>query len=263
VSTRPRIVPDPSADAVDVVDFSVALWRVVDAATGLPEATARIVELVRLRTGSDAVALSSRGEGGALARLASCGALLDEPGDGHADVARDPLAHPLADGGVLAIDDTRDDATWPEWSAGAARRGIRSARFVGLASQHGRPVVLELYAAYAHAFDGARAVHVVDAARQAGCALRQVERVADLELDRHDRELVGRASGLLMERYHLGADQALEYLVRSSERAGLDLHDLARELVAAQDRSAAHIRTGLAGPPERAASPERGVARER
>ena len=263
MSTRPRIVPDPPAEGMDAAGFTAALWRAVDAAPGLAEATDRIVELVRLRTGSDAVGLSRRDDAGELARLAACGVPLDEPGGAHADVGNDPLAHPLADGGVLAIDETRDDATWPDWSAAAARWGIRSARFVGLASLHGRPVVLELYAAHPHAFDGARAADVVDAARQAGWALRQVERVADLVRDVHDRALVGQASGLLMERYHLDADRALEYLVRSSERAHLDLHDLARELVAAQNRSAAHTRTAFPGRPQRSGSPEREVAGDR
>ena len=229
VSARPRIVPDPPGGGFEAGDFSTALWRAVDEALSLSEATAQIVELMRLRTGSDAVGLSTRSRRGELVRLAACGRLLDERGGPHPEVGHDPLAHPLADGGVLAIDETRDDATWPDWSAGAARRGIRSARFVGLASLDGRPVVLELYAGHAHAFDGARAAPVVDAARQAGWALRQVERVADLERDVHDRALVGQASGLLMERYHLGADQALEYLVRSSERATSPDREVAHE----------------------------------
>jgi hypothetical protein len=254
MSTRPRIVPDPPAGGLEAGDFSAALWRAVDDAPSLPEATARVVELVRLRTGGDAAGLCTRDERGELVRLAARGHLLDEPSGPHADVAHDPLAHPLADGGVLAIDETRGDATWPDWSAGAARRGIRSARFVGLASLHARPVVLELYAAHAHAFDGPCAALVVDAACQAGCALRQVERVADLERDGRHRALVGQASGLLMERYHLSADQAMDYLTRTSERAHLDLHDLARELVAAQDRAAAHTRTPFPGRPERPGS---------
>ena len=263
MSNRPRIVPDLPGGGSGTDDFSAALWRAVDDAPSLREAAARVVELVRAHTGSDAVALGVRGDRGDVVRLAACGPLLDEPGGPQAVVGRDPLTHPLADGGVLAIDETRDDMTWPDWSASALHRGIRSARIVALTSLHARPVVLELYAAHAHAFAGARAAaRVVDAARQAGCALRQVERVADLERDGDDRALVARASGLLMERYHLGADQAMEYLVRSSERAHLDLRDLAGELVAAQNRAAASTRTPFTGPPGRAGNDEREVGRE-
>lgn len=258
MSSRPRIVPDPpdgGADGCpDGADFSAGLWRAVDEAPALPAAATRVAELLRVRTGSDAVGLSIRGERGGLERLAACGSLLDEPVDARVDVAHDPLASPLADGGVLAIDDTAEDATWPDWSVDAASRGIRSARFVGLASLHDRPVVLGLYAGRPHAFAGERAAVVVDAACQAGHALRQVERLADLERDGDERALVGQAAGLLMERYHLAADQALGYLVRSAERAHLDLQDLARELVAAQNRAAAHTRTPL---PERPQGPGR------
>ena len=73
---------------------------------------------------------------------------------------------------------------------------------------------------------------------------------ADLEQEARTRELVGRATGILMERYHLSAERSQGYLVRSSTRAELEVSDLAREIVAAQDRAATRIRASSedAGP---------------
>lgn len=259
MTTRPRIVADPP----ETRDFATELWRILGGQPTLASAAGRVVELVERLTGADAAALGVRDLAGASVRLAGHGRLMDASALG-TDPAHDPRAHPLADGGVLAITDTRTDATWPEWSAAAHRHGVGCAHLVGLPPLRDRPAVLELYAARPHAFDGVGtgaddgpgAGVLLDAARQAGLALRQVDRLARLEQAGHARALVGQASGLLMERYHLGADQATAYLVRSAERAGLDVHALARELVAAQDRAAAHTRASFSSPP----SPERGDA---
>ena len=241
MTPRPHLTaagaPEPRAE-----DRLAALWEELAGADGVPAAADLVVELLCTVAHADGAGLLLRDDHGSSTRLAARGQLLDDPGP-EAGSTHAPWAHPLADGGVLGIDDTHGDATWPGWSAAAVRRGVRSAWFVGLPALHGRPITLELYARRPHAFDAAAAQLITEAARSAGAVLCQVARVADLEQEARTREMVGRATGILMERYHLSAERSQGYLVRSSGRAQLEVSDLAREIVAAQDRSAARIRT--------------------
>lgn len=250
MSSRPHLVPPSSSGATsgaNGLDVLAALWEVVEGARSAPDAAPGILAIVCARTGADAAGLSGRDEHGQVVRYAVRGALLDAQPTPSCAATRDPVAHPLADGGMLRIDDCRGDETWPDWSAAAVRRGIRSACFLGLPPLRGQGVTLELYARRPHVFAGAASSLVVLTARHAGLVLRQVDRIAELEEAAETRALVGQASGLLMERYHLTAEQSMSYLVRSCERAGLPLREMARELVAAQDRSARRTRSPFPG----------------
>jgi hypothetical protein len=243
VTSKPNLAAagsDRQEPSPDPADRLAAHWEALLEAATVAVAADGVVQLLRTVAQADAVGLLVRDDQGRSTRLAACGSVMDSLGS-PGDDRHDPVAHPLADGGVLAIDDTHGNATWPAWSARAARRGVRSARFIGMPGLHGSPTTLELYARRPHAFD-AEAAHLVTTARHAGLALRRTARVVDLEQDAQTQALVGQASGILMERYHLTADQSMNYLVRSSERARLALRELAWELVAAQDRAAARTR---------------------
>ena len=239
--TSTQAAPTPMS-AAETLDRVAWLWQALADAESVSGTAARVVELVRALTGADACGLLVRDYQGQTSRLAERGPAPEGAG---LLGAHDPAGPPPRRRRRAGHRRHPADATWPDWSAVAAGRGVRSARFVGLASLHPRPVVLELYAATARLrrpgpHGRGRG------APQAGVRCARCERVAGLERDRDDRALVGQASGLLMERYHLGADQALALPVRSSARASLDLRDLARELVAAQDRAAAR-RTSFPG----------------
>ncbi len=253
MSTRPQVGAGSSAGETGDPDLMGGSWEVVETAGSLGEAAARLVELACFRAGADAARLSTRDEGGEVVPLATRGALLDETRDGPGVGESDPSSQALADGGVLTIPDTHADASWPIWSRGAAARGIGSAHFLGLPHLAGAAVTLELYAHRTHAFDGPAAALVAGLAHHAGIALRHAARFLELEQAAATRALVAQASGILMERYHLGADQSMSYLARSSERARLPLPELAGELVAAQDRAADRTRRPFTGPDDRTA----------
>ena len=170
-----RIVAGPAGrTAVDVDDFSAALWR-ARRRRGRRRAAARVVELVPAPHGRRRRAAGPRRQGQQRAARGAR-ALVDAARPGRRG-AHDAVAHPLADGGVLAIDDTHGDATWPGWSAAAVRRGVRSARFVGLAGAArppGHPRAVR--PATRTRSTAAAARLVVDAARQRGmpaCARSQ------------------------------------------------------------------------------------------
>ena len=58
-----------------------------------------------------------------------------------------------------------------------------------------------------------------------------VDRIRQLEEALETRTVIGRAQGILMERYEIGADAAFEALKRISSQTNLPVREVARSLV--------------------------------
>lgn len=204
-------------DRAGVRDHEVALTRIVhaavatvpgahtagltptDEARGLDEGTAPVVGKL------DALQ-RELGEGPALAALA------DVPADGVA------TAEDLAGG---------DRERWPEFAEHALEAGYRSMLSVRLQVE-GRPrAALNLYATRAAAFDAQarRAAGLFGVT--AGMLLMAAEHAAHLERALASRDLIGRAKGVLMERFGLDEDAAFARLVDASQHTNLKLVDVA------------------------------------
>ncbi|MCW2867540.1 MAG: uncharacterized protein JWR20_1728, partial [Marmoricola sp.] len=65
------------------------------------------------------------------------------------------------------------------------------------------------------------------------------------------RQLIGQATGILMERLQLGPDEAFAYLLRISSTRNVKVRDLARRVVAGEDLDGAarRSRNGRTAPP--------------
>lgn len=57
------------------------------------------------------------------------------------------------------------------------------------------------------------------------------ERVRELEAALETRAVVGRAQGIIMERYEMGADEAMSVLRRIADRTGNQVSEIAAHLV--------------------------------
>lgn len=140
---------------------------------------------------------------------------------------------PLGSGGVVAVPDTRNDLTWPSWSAAAATLGVRSVRLYGLPEIDGRAATLELYSHVEDTTSGpdelARDLAGVE---HIGLALRMVARIAHLEEGMRTREVIGQAQGIVMERHGLTAEESMAFLRRASQQSQVKVRDLAVELTA-------------------------------
>ena len=89
-----------------------------------------------------------------------------------------PCLHAMRDGHMVRIDDTTDQAGWPEFEAQAASQGIRSCLALPL-NADGKPVgALNLYAREAAAFGPAQAQRAEDFAANASGALTLAMRLA-------------------------------------------------------------------------------------
>lgn len=133
---------------------------------------------------------------------------------------------------VVQVDDIRTDPRWPAY-------GPRVAKELGIGSQiafqfRAEPHVrggVNLYAREPHA--------LTDETRQTGFLFANLVAVA-LGWSRQDetmtqaignRDVIGKAIGIVMERYRLDPDRAFSFLVRTSQTGNIKLREVAAGIV--------------------------------
>ncbi|MFJ3668057.1 GAF and ANTAR domain-containing protein [Streptomyces sp. NPDC090106] len=128
---------------------------------------------------------------------------------------------------VVRVDDSRTDTGGRTLSV----LGLRSALALRLRADRSRLTVLTAYSRRPHAFDE-RATRVgrlftahVSIAFDSATVREQLTQAM------HTRDLIGQATGILMERMDMDAAEAFESLVKASQRENVKLRDLARRVV--------------------------------
>ncbi|MFE5395819.1 ANTAR domain-containing protein [Streptomyces sp. NPDC056568] len=118
-----------------------------------------------------------------------------------------------------------------------SRLGLRSALSLRLRADRRRLTVLTAYARKPHAFDE-------DATRLGRLFTAHVSLALDASTVREQlteamrtRDLIGQATGILMERLDIDAAGAFDSLVKASQRENVKLRDLARRIVDANTGS--------------------------
>lgn len=111
--------------------------------------------------------------------------------------------------------------------------GLRSVLSLRLRADRRRLTVLTAYSGKPRAFDetAARLGRLFTA--HVSLALNAVTVQEQLTEAMHTRDLIGQATGVLMERLDIDAAAAFESLVRASQRENVKLRDLARRIVGA------------------------------
>jgi GAF domain-containing protein len=140
---------------------------------------------------------------------------------------------------VTVVENARHDQRWPRYMPEAVKRGLRAQLAVGLYSDDDSLGGLNLYSTESdHVDEDARGIAELFAA-QAAIALGRSCQELQLNEALHSRKAIGQAIGLVMERYQMDEDRALQFLIRASSTSNLKLRDVAVELVrAANERGA-------------------------
>ncbi|WP_229816059.1 GAF and ANTAR domain-containing protein [Streptomyces lucensis] len=115
------------------------------------------------------------------------------------------------------------------------RPGLRSVLSMRLRADKRRLTVLTAYARAPHAFDETAARLGRLFVAHVSLALNSVTVREQLTEAMHTRDLIGQATGILMERLDIDAAAAFESLVRASQRENTKLRDLARRIVGATE----------------------------
>ncbi|GAA3500153.1 ANTAR domain-containing protein [Streptomyces prasinosporus] len=147
--------------------------------------------------------------------------------DGHPTGERQPYWQRLWNAPVAEVADSEGDDGEDE----LAGLGLRSVLSLRLRADRRRLTVLTAYARKPRAFDEAalRVGRLFTA--HVGIALESATVRVQLTEAMRTRDLIGQATGILMERLDIDAAAAFDSLVRASQRENVKLRDLARRIV--------------------------------
>jgi GAF domain-containing protein len=132
--------------------------------------------------------------------------------------------------------DLLHESRWPRWAPRVVHElGIRSMLCFQLFTDEDSLGALNLYAESPNAFgEPAEALGFALAAHAAEALVRS-RGLDHMNTAILNRAVVAQAQGILMERYVLSAEQALELLSRVARSEGVQVHILARSLVGGQE----------------------------
>jgi GAF domain-containing protein len=122
------------------------------------------------------------------------------------------------------------DHRWPEFGTQAAQLGVGSMMCFQLFVAGDQLGALNMYSRTRGAFDDESQDIGLLFASHAAVALAGAEHEANLRIGMGNRDVIGQAKGILMERHRLTAEQAFGVLPRVSQEMNRKLFDIAREL---------------------------------
>ena len=151
---------------------------------------------------------------------------------------RGPCLEAVRTGRVVSLPSTSSDRRWPRFSEKAAAKGIGSVLSSPLVSDGAVIGSLNLYAYAPDSFAESDEEAVVHFARAASTLLANanfvysiVDQKRRLEEALEECDLIGKATGVLMERFHVTREAADVSLRRDSGRQGKGLRQFAGEIL--------------------------------
>ncbi len=172
--------------------------------------------------------------------VVSRGELIPRATTGEPPLLLDHLQQKLGDGPcinaakhqrIFRIEDTREELRWPEFTAAAVRLNVRSMLCVPLWIDERGLGALSLYADEAAAFGDPHERVTSLLATFAALALAEAQHADQLHDALANRDVLGQAKGILMERHGLSADAAFSVLSRVSQAENLKVAEIARRFV--------------------------------
>ena len=131
--------------------------------------------------------------------------------------------------------DLATDERFPRYGPAAVEAGVRSQAGIRLFDAPQANGALNLYSAQVGAFEDLTVLSALFA-HQAAVAIAYAGEVGNLRKAIQTRATIGKAVGIVMERYQLTDDRAFAFLTRLSQHRNVKLHRVAEEVVAASHR---------------------------
>lgn len=139
----------------------------------------------------------------------------------------------------MFVDDARSDPRWPQWSAAVSSLPVRSVVSSPLLAGKECIGALKIYAALPFSYDPGTAHLLQLFAAPAATLLAHIQtseaphRISEgLQTALHSRDIINRACGILMERHHIGHEDALQHLMLRAGERNTNLHQISAELTA-------------------------------
>ena len=146
------------------------------------------------------------------------------------EVGQGPCLDSVYEEQTVRVPDMRAEKRWPKFTARAAELGAASMLSFQLYVEGDNLGALNLYGRQRNGFtDESEQVGLL-VASHAAVAFADAQKLSQVTAAIANRDLIGQAKGILMERHKLTADQAFRLLVRASQTTNRKLHEIADEL---------------------------------
>ncbi|MEX5303488.1 GAF and ANTAR domain-containing protein [Kocuria sabuli] len=131
---------------------------------------------------------------------------------------------------IVRVPDFGQENRWPSFAPAAAEAGARSMLCFQLYTDERELGALNVYGAETEAFTATSEEVGLLVAAHAAVAFADAEQIARLHRALTTRDLIGRAKGILMERFKITDQQAFVVLTTASSRSNLKLREVAEQL---------------------------------
>lgn len=147
------------------------------------------------------------------------------------DLDEGPSLTAMREGHTVIVDDAESEHRWPTFMSRAVGLGLRSYLGMPISDDCTTLGGLSLYSTTRTPVDLDRLTHARQFAAQAATALAQAQRVNDLVAALQSSRTIGKAIGLVMERFNLDDHDAFEHLATLSQKSNVKLRDIAAQMV--------------------------------
>jgi GAF domain-containing protein len=208
---------EPTPPPGDVVDLAAALDSIVHG--------------MRLLAPGTHVGISVANSAGTFDTVAGTGPLVFALDAIQYHLDEGPCLTAIREDHTVIIDDAESEHRWASFMPRAADLGLRSYLGVSITVDD-RPVGgLNLYSTTRTHLDADRLAHAKLFAAQAALAMACAHRETNLRQALQTSRTIGKAIGLVMERFDLDDEEAFAYLARLSHRTNIKLREIAAHLV--------------------------------
>ncbi|SDE31243.1 GAF and ANTAR domain-containing protein [Auraticoccus monumenti] len=220
---------------MDVAELSTVLEEVARRShgeTSLEEALDLLVTAAQQTVpGADHVSISISRRNGRLETIAASDDLVRRLDAVQHELGEGPCVEAVRQRQRRTSHDLHTDERWPRFAPRAVDLGVRSQMGLDLYDDGESIGGLNLYGDQPSAFDEASTHVAVLFGSHASHLLGRRMRESQLTAALGTRQLIGQATGIVMERYQLGAERAFEFLARVSQQGNRKLVEIAAELV--------------------------------
>jgi GAF domain-containing protein len=226
----------PSATSVDTIaDLATQLSEAAQSweAEGSLEDTLNAIALSAVETvpGADYAGVSLIRPPNTITTPAATDDLVREADAVQALLGEGPCVEALWEKRTVRVDDLASDSRWPAFGPRAVALGVGSMLAFRLFSGGDSWGALNLYSRKPQAFDESSEFVGQLFASHASIALAGSQEITQLAADLQTRHLVGKATGILMERHKIGSQEADEMLMSTSTSSKMKISEVAAWLV--------------------------------
>jgi GAF domain-containing protein len=142
-----------------------------------------------------------------------------------------PCIEAAVDELIVRTDDFQHEQRWPDYSAEVLKLGLRSALSLKLYTTNRKAGALNIFSFNPNAFDAEDEALGSVLAAHAAAAIIASRQGDQLQSALTNRDVIGQAKGMIMERYGVDAIRAFEMLRELSQSANEKLVDVATRVI--------------------------------